>query len=76
MTLSWCLKRLHDHQPNFRDAKTNSEKFYALNDASKYSFVLGRIDNACQFAAELFRIAKQYPGTNGPASERDGPRVG
>jgi hypothetical protein len=54
--------RLDRSLQEIRYAKTDMEKFYALRDAAKQSFVLGHIEDARQFATELLRIAKQCPG--------------
>ena len=43
-----------------RDARSDVEKFYALNEAAKQSFVLGRVDDARNFADELLRLAPQF----------------
>lgn len=41
-------------------AKTQEERFYALNKAAKESFVLGKIEDARKFANELMSLLPQF----------------
>ncbi len=43
-------------------AKTPEEKFYALNDAAKESFVVGKIEDAQKYANELQTLLPQFQG--------------
>ena len=54
--------RLERAQQQIRSSTSDIERFYALNDAAKQSFVLGHIDDARQFAEDLLRIAEQCRG--------------
>jgi len=52
--------RLERALQQIRYARSDAEKFYALNDAAKESFVLGHTDDARQFATDLLRVAQQF----------------
>ena len=43
-------------------AKTQEEKFYALNDAAKESFVVGKVEDARKYAHELMTSLTNFPG--------------
>lgn len=43
-------------------AKTPSNRFYALNDAAKDSFVVGKVEEAKKYAEELMTLTPQFPG--------------
>jgi len=43
------------------EAKTDRERFYALNDAAKQSFVLGRTEDARNYASNLLALLPQFP---------------
>lgn len=42
------------------EAKTQKERFYALNDAAKESFSLGKIEDAREFANELLTLLPKF----------------
>jgi tetratricopeptide (TPR) repeat protein len=42
-------------------AGSERERFYALNDAAKTAFEMGRFDDARQYAEELLELAPTYP---------------
>ncbi len=44
------------------EAKTQEEKFYALNDAAKESFVAGKSEDARKYAQELMTLLPQFQG--------------
>jgi len=41
-------------------ASTDAERFYALNDAAKQSFVLGKTDDARRYADQLLALSPQF----------------
>ena len=43
-------------------AKTPENRFYALNDAAKESFVAGKTDDAQKYAQELMSLLPQFQG--------------
>ena len=43
-------------------AKTPEERFYALNDAAKESFVIGKVEDAQKYAQELMTLLPQFQG--------------
>jgi len=43
-------------------AKTPQERFYALNDAAKESFVVGNVEDATKYAEELMTLLPKFPG--------------
>jgi hypothetical protein len=43
-------------------AKSPEQRFYALDDAAKEGFVLGKIDEARRYAEELMSLAPQFQG--------------
>ncbi len=43
-------------------AKTPEKRFYALNDAAKESFVVGKIEDAQKYASELMTLLSQFQG--------------
>lgn len=43
-------------------AKTPENRFYALNDAAKESFVVGKIEDAQKYAQELITLLPQFQG--------------
>jgi tetratricopeptide (TPR) repeat protein len=44
------------------EAKTEEEKFYALNDAAKQSFVLGKTEDARKYAQDLLALLPTFQG--------------
>lgn len=42
-------------------AKTPEERFYALNDAAKESFVAGNLEDAKKYAQELMTLLPKFP---------------
>lgn len=47
---------------NLQKAATDQDRFYALNDAAKESFEVGKIDDATKYATELLTLAKKFHG--------------
>jgi hypothetical protein len=43
-------------------AKTQEERFYALNDAAKESFVMGKTEDARKYAQELMALLPKFQG--------------
>ncbi len=43
-------------------AKTPEKRFYALSDAAKESFVVGKIEDAQKYASELMTLLPQFQG--------------
>jgi len=43
-------------------AKTQEERFYALNDAAKESFVMGKTEDARKYAQELMALLPNFKG--------------
>jgi hypothetical protein len=43
-------------------ASTPLDRFYALDDAAKHSFGIGKIEDACRDATELLALASTFPG--------------
>lgn len=43
-------------------AKTQEDKFYALNDAAKETFVVGKVEDARKYAEELMALLPNFPG--------------
>lgn len=43
------------------EAKTAQERFYALNDAAKESFVVGNAEDAKKYAQELMTLLTKFP---------------
>ncbi len=54
--------RLKEAKAELADAKTDRERFYALNDAAKESFVVGNVEDARHYATNLLALAQQFPG--------------
>jgi len=54
--------RLEKATNTLASAAGEAEKFYALDDAAKQSFVAGKIENARQYATELLTLAPKYRG--------------
>lgn len=42
------------------NAKTQEERFYALNDAAKQSFIAGKVGDAQKYAQELLALLPQF----------------
>jgi hypothetical protein len=42
-------------------AKTDQDRFYALNEAAKQSFVTGKIEDARSYSTELLALLPQFP---------------
>ena len=55
-------QRLDQATKKLAEAKTPQEKFYALNDAAKESFVVGKVEDARKYAQELMASLKNFPG--------------
>ena len=45
-----------------RKATTEAERFYALNDAAKESFVAGKVEDARKYAQELLAMLSRFKG--------------
>jgi hypothetical protein len=54
--------RLDKATKRLATAKTDMEKFYALNDAAKQSFVVGRTEDARKYATELLAQLPKFQG--------------
>jgi len=54
--------RLAEATNELAKAKTPHERFYALNDAAKESFVAGNLEDAKKYAQELMSLLPTYPG--------------
>ena len=54
--------RLDSATKRLATAKTDAEKFYALNDAAKQSFVVGHTKDARKYATELLAQLPKYQG--------------
>jgi hypothetical protein len=52
--------RLEHALGQIHEARSDTDKFYALRDAAKQSFIAGQIDEARNFASELLRLAPQF----------------
>lgn len=52
--------RLDRARQELAEAKTPEERFYALDDAAKESFVSGKIEDAREFAEELQALTPQF----------------
>jgi hypothetical protein len=55
-------QRLDSATKKLANAKSQEERFYALNDAAKESFVVGRIDDARRHAQELMTLLPNFQG--------------
>src|SRR5258706_15530710 len=55
-------QRLNSATKKMGEAKTQEEKFYALNDAAKESFVVGKTEDARKYAQELMTLLPQFQG--------------
>ena len=55
-------QRLHRAMKELDAAKTPEKRFYALNDAAKESFVVGKIEDAQKYARELMTLLPQFQG--------------
>jgi tetratricopeptide (TPR) repeat protein len=53
-------QRLQRAMKELDAAKTSEERFYALNDAAKESFVVGKIEDARKCAQELIVLLPQF----------------
>jgi len=53
--------RLKSASEKLAKAKTDQERFYALNDAAKQSFVLGKTEAAGRYASNLLALLPQFP---------------
>ena len=53
-------ERLDKALKELATAPSEEEKFYALNDAAKQSFELGKIDDARKFANDLLTLAQKF----------------
>jgi tetratricopeptide (TPR) repeat protein len=52
--------RLDNALKELDEAKTEEERFYALNDAAKESFEVGNIEDADKYARELLALLPKY----------------
>ena len=55
-------QRLERAMKELDAAKTPEERFYALNDAAKESFVVGKTEDAQKYAQELMTLLPQFQG--------------
>lgn len=55
-------QRLDGAAKELANAKTPAKRFYALNDAAKESFVLGKTEDARKYAQELLALAAKFQG--------------
>jgi len=53
--------RLNTASEKLATAKTDQERFYALNDAAKQSFVLGKTEDARNYASNLLALLPKFP---------------
>jgi hypothetical protein len=53
--------RLNAASEKLAKAKTDQERFYALNDAAKESFVLGKTEDARAYASNLLALLPKFP---------------
>ena len=53
--------RLNAASEELAKAKTDQERFYALNDAAKESFVLGKTEDARTYANNLLALLPKFP---------------
>ena len=54
-------ERLSSASEKLAKAKTDQERFYALDDAAKQSFVLGKTEDARSYASNLLALLPQFP---------------
>ena len=54
-------ERLNSATDKLAKAKTDEERFYALNDAAKQSFVLGQTEDARRYASDLLALLPKFP---------------
>lgn len=55
-------ERLDRAMSELAEAKSPEERFYALNDAAKESFVAGRTEDARKYAKEILALLPQFKG--------------
>ena len=55
-------ERLDSATTKLTQATTDEERFYALNDAAKQSFVVGKIDEAAKYARDLQSLLPKFQG--------------
>ncbi len=55
-------QRLDTAAETLAEARTDRDRFYALGDAAKESFVLGKIEDARKYARELLALLPKFPG--------------
>ena len=55
-------QRLDAATKKLAKANTEEEKFYALNDAAKQSFVLGKTEDARKYAQDLMTLLPKFQG--------------
>ncbi|HEV2716016.1 MAG TPA: hypothetical protein VGU64_12190 [Terriglobales bacterium] len=55
-------QRLQRAMEKLAAAKTPEERFYALNDAAKENFVVGKIEDAQKYAQEMMTLLPQFQG--------------
>jgi hypothetical protein len=53
--------RLARASEKLTNASTDQERFYALDDAAKQSFILGKTDDARRYADQLLKLLPQFP---------------
>src|SRR2546425_2092816 len=54
-------QRLSSATDKLAMAKTDQERFYALDDAAKQSFVLGKTEDARNYASNLLALLPKFP---------------
>lgn len=54
--------RLDEANKKLAAASSEAERFYALDDAAKESFELGKIEDARKYAKELLTLAQKFQG--------------
>jgi tetratricopeptide (TPR) repeat protein len=55
-------QRLERATKKLAEAATEEDRFYALNDAAKQSFVLGNLEDARKYARDLLALTPKYRG--------------
>lgn len=55
-------QRLNRAVHELQEAKNEEQRFYALGDAAKESFAVGKVEDARKYAEELMRVLPQYHG--------------
>src|SRR5712664_2934969 len=55
-------QRLDSATSKLANAATEQDRFYALNDAAKQSFVVGKTEDARKYAFELLALLPKFQG--------------